>query len=73
MCANSKICTKLQRIKVNRIKYSNYSQRRISKCSNIENIGQFRNANAPVFKGLTEASQILEKFNVDLIQQKNKG
>ena len=34
---------------------------------------QFRNANAPVFKGLIETSQIPEKFIVDLIRQKNEG
>ena len=73
MLANSKICAKLQRIKVNRIKYSNCLQNRISKCSNIESIGQFRNANAPGFKGLTKTSQIPKKFIVDLIRQKNEG
>ena len=73
ICANSKICAKLQQIKVDRIKYSNCLQKRISKCSNIENIKQFQNANAPVFKGLTETSQIPEKFIVDLIWQKNEG
>ena len=73
MCANSKICVKIQRIRVDRNMYSTYLQKRISKCSNIENIGQFLDPNLPVFKGLTETSQILEKFIVDLIRWKNEG
>ena len=73
MCANSKICVKLQRIKVDRIKFLTYLQKRISKRSNIENIGQFLDPNLPVFKGLTETSQIPEKFIVDLIRRKNEG
>ena len=73
MCATSKICVKLQQIKVDRIKFSIYLQKRKSKCSNIENIGQFPDPNAPVFKGLTETSQIPEKFIVDLIRRKNES
>ena len=56
MCANSKICVKRYRTKVDRIKYSTYLQKRISKCSNIEKIGQFLDPNLPVFKGFTETS-----------------
>ena len=73
MCANSKIFVKLQGINVDRIKYSTYLQKRINKWSNTENSGQFLDPNLHVFKGLTETSQIPEKFIVDLIRRKNEG